>query len=61
MGIYYEGLFYWIVTIAWMTLFLWGLWKRSWKSLLTSGLIFFYHHYTFVLQRTALGYWGMSL
>jgi hypothetical protein len=38
MGFYWFGLIFWILIGASLFLFIWGLWKKSWKALLMSGI-----------------------
>jgi len=38
MGFYWVGLIFWILIGASLLLFIWGLWKKSWKALLMSGI-----------------------
>jgi hypothetical protein len=38
MGFYWMGLIFWILVGVSFLLLIWGLWKRSWKVLIFSGI-----------------------
>ncbi|MEE3953480.1 hypothetical protein [Peribacillus frigoritolerans] len=38
MGFFLVGLVFWTLIGASLLLFIWGLWKKSWKALLISGI-----------------------
>ncbi|OAH57970.1 MULTISPECIES: hypothetical protein [Bacillaceae] len=38
MSFYWLGLIFWCLIGASVFLFIWGLWKKSWKALLISGI-----------------------
>lgn len=38
MGFFWVGLIFWLLLGASVLLFIWGLWKKSWKALLISGI-----------------------
>ncbi|MGG0657242.1 hypothetical protein [Rummeliibacillus pycnus] len=38
MGLYWIGLIFWILIGTSIFLFIWGIWKQSWKTLLISGI-----------------------
>ncbi|PRS26180.1 hypothetical protein C6W19_25795 [Bacillus sp. RJGP41] len=38
MGFFWVGLVFWLLIGASLLLFIWGLWKKSWKALLISGI-----------------------
>lgn len=37
-GFYWGGLIFWVLIGSGLILWAWGLWKKSWKSLLISGI-----------------------
>ncbi|MBO9130791.1 hypothetical protein [Bacillus sp. 165] len=37
-GFYWVGLIFWLLISSGLILLVWGLWKKSWKSLLMSGI-----------------------
>jgi hypothetical protein len=39
MGFYWAGFFFWFLIVASLLLLVIGLWKKSWKVLICSGLI----------------------
>jgi hypothetical protein len=39
MGFYWAGFIFWLLIGAALLLFIYGLWKKSWKALLISGMI----------------------
>lgn len=47
MGFFIVGLILWLLIGASALLFLWGLWKKSWKAFLFSGLAFIMPSYYF--------------
>lgn len=39
MGFYWAGFIFWLLIGAALLLFIYGLWKKSWKALLICGMI----------------------
>jgi hypothetical protein len=38
VGFYWMGLIFWLLIGVALLLLIWGLWKKSWKALLISGI-----------------------
>jgi hypothetical protein len=38
MSFYWVGLIYWIIVVTSFLLLIWGLWKKSWKVMIFSGI-----------------------
>ncbi|PGL71149.1 hypothetical protein [Bacillus sp. AFS055030] len=39
-GFYWVGLIFWMLISSGILLLVWGLWKKSWKTLIVSGIVF---------------------
>ncbi|MGG2028011.1 hypothetical protein AB1282_20125 [Gottfriedia sp. S16(2024)] len=39
VGFYWIGLIFWLLIGSGLVLLIWGLWKKSWHSLLISGIL----------------------